>query len=242
MVIPVGDSPNLQYWSEALESVAKQTLTPDSILVVNVVRRANGAVPMLSRNDLNCRHLVYENADLNQITTFEQVKMGFEYCMGQSLEYISVMSANDALAPEKLEAEIDTMRADSRIRVSYPTVKECDDQLGFTNRIRKIARMVTFDTLMQQNFICDCSTVSVPTHREIPFDPQYQRASFWIWWFKIWSRFGPDAFRFHEKSAYLHRDHIGQLSSRPEWIESGKYHINKWLKEWAVENEGRVIA
>lgn len=242
LVIPVGVDPNLQYWSEALESVAHQTLGVDRILVVSVVKKIrNTGVATVGRTDLNQKNIVFECSDDSEVTTFQQVFRGFEFCQGQGLKYVSVMSANDALSPKKLAAEIETLEGDPAIRVSYPTVLECDDQLYSLNRFREIAREVTFNTLIHQNFICDCSTVTLETFREVPFDPGYGRASFWIWWFRIWDRYGSTVFRFHPDSAYHHRDHVGQLSSRKKWIENGKRHINEWLKEWAEANKGRTI-
>lgn len=242
-MIPVGVDPNLQYWSEALDSVAHQTLGVDKILVVNVVKKIkNTGVATVGRTDLNQTSLVYECDGDGDVTTFQQVHRGFEFCRKQGLRYVSVMSSNDALSPRKLAAEIETMEADASVKVSYPTVLECDDQLFPLGRFREIAREVTFNTLIHQNFICDCSTVSLSAFCEVPFSAEYGRASFWIWWFRLWDKYGPAAFRFHPDSAYHHRDHIGQLSSRKKWIEDGKRNINEWLTRWAEANKGRVIA
>lgn len=240
LIIPVGIDPDWRYLSEALESVSIQTIGKDKIIVICVMKkiRANGITTM-GRTDLCVKSIPFYVENDDDVTTTDQVAKGIEFARTLNLEYLSIMSSNDKLGKEKLEEDIRVLSDTPDARVIYPSMIYCDDEMTAGRPIMQ-HDSVTFSNLATGNFLSDMVTFPI-AFTDVPFDPQYQMASFWIWYFRIWEKYGPKGFVHSPKSLYFWRNHSRQLSANKKYLATGKKHINEWLVEFAERNKGRTV-
>jgi hypothetical protein len=159
----------------------------------------------------------------------EQMGMGAQYIFDEwpEIKHSVHTPANDVLEPGFIRDLRRAITADPRVHVSVPDFWYCLDSMEKIRQHRWNDNLNLTD-MMRANFIPDMSMFTRDAYEKVPYDGQYRRASFWIWWIKIFMEFGPFAFSFVRKPLFCWRRHAGQTSGHEDYILDGTVAFTEW--------------
>lgn len=223
-----------RYETGLRDSILNQTGRGDvfDVFVVFVLQEKAGEVHTLQDwSPIENKVVIYNADEFDYPSTFHQVEEGFKHCL--DAEYCMYMTANDTLAPQFLASAMQRMRELSA-KVVYADVLVTDTDLRPTCCDKPEVEFLPFKWFAsgkpKGNPIPDVCLIDCSILELVPFESKWKRASFYIWWFRIWEEFGHLAFGYANTIGCLYRTHPNQLSDNRQWKDEGGLIATRWLR------------
>ena len=234
IIMPSMDTENREYWQAAVDSIADQTFPTKDILLIQVVR-FNTDLPFTRLTHRKIGQVItisYSVKPETPITDMAQMAVGFKRAVADiGVDYIMMTPANDLLGPTIVADYVNALENNPKAMVAY-----CDHVM-FSDAypLRKTFKLhdaIVIEDMTKQNHVPDYSMFRADMYRDIPFDAQYLRVSYWVWWIKVLQKYGPDAFVHVPKPNFHYRwGHEGQTSQDSTYKDEGAAIMTQWLKD-----------
>ena len=212
-----------------MDSLDAQTFPMRDVLLVYVMRHSASSPTPINPKDATIRVLEACYPKDHPPTPMEQMGAGAQYVFDgwPSVKFSVHTPVNDVLEPGFLRELKTAITMDPRVRVSVPDFWYCRNNMEKVSPHRWNDNLNLTD-MMRGNYIPDMSMFTRETYERVPYDPQHRRASFWIWWIKIFMEFGPFAFSFVRKPLFCWRQHTGQTSGHSDYVLDGTKAFTDW--------------
>lgn len=237
IVIPIA-------WDEAKKGTQLEVELRDSLLgqfgrgetfdisPVFVLQEKDGKIHALQDwSKLDTKTVIFNADDFDYPTTFHQAEEGFKHCLDS--EYCMYMTANDVLAPMFIASAIRRMD-ELNAKVVYGDTLYVDPDMNPRQCEKPSKEFLPFEWFRdgkgKTNQIPDVCLLDCSILELVPFEAKYKRASFLIWWYRIWEEFGHLAFAYVNTIGCLYRPHENHLAGQEDWVSEGKVIANRWLE------------
>lgn len=229
MIVPVIETENRQYWREFVDSVEAQTFGAENLLVVYSIRHRKTCPTPINPKGATVRVVETVLPEGHPPTPMEQFGLGAKYVYDEwpSVKYSVHVTANDALEPDFVKELKFAITADDRVHISVPDFWYCKNNMEKV-RTHSWNDNLNLKDMVCGNFIPDMSMFTRQAYEEVPYDTVHRRASFWIWWIKLFMHFGPFAFSFVRKPLFCWRQHTGQTSGHEAYVLDGTECFTAW--------------
>jgi hypothetical protein len=233
IVVPVIETEPRENIEGFCQSVDWEWFDQDRLHVVYVSRHTGDNPPVIPRaKDAMTWVRSYQCGEDKPRSQMEQCEqgLGFVFRNLPEVEHMVVAASGDLLNPDFIKTLRFALTADDKARVSIPDLAYCDADMGNPEAVRMDPKH-TLWKMVQNNMVPDCSMFTRDTYWKLPFEAKYGRSSFWIWWIKMFRRWGGDAFVNVGKPLYHYRFHDKTASSfDEEWVKQGYEQFSAWAR------------
>lgn len=202
------------------------------IEMVFVLQEKAGKVHTLQDwSPLENKVVIYNADEFDYPSTFHQAEEGFKHCLDS--EFCMYMTANDTLAPFFIDSAMRRM-GELSAKVVYADTLIVDASLHPIQCEKPDFEFLPFEWFKggkpRGNPVPDVCLIDCSILELVPFESKWKRASFMIWWFRIWEEFGHLAFGYVNTIGCLYRHHENQASKNDKWRDEGGLIGTRWLK------------
>lgn len=242
VIVPVIETENRTYWREFVKSVEAQTFGAENLLIVYVIRHHKECPTPINPKASTVRVLEMVLPKDHPPTPMEQMGLGAQYIYNEwpDIKYMVHTPANDVLEPTFIQDLKFAITADPRVHISVPDFWYCTKDMVKV-RHHKWNDHLNLPDMMTGNFIPDMSMVTREAYGKVPYDPAHKRASFWIWWIRLFMEYGPFAFSFVRKPLFGWRQHPGQTSGHDDYVLEGTKCFTEWAHSQGLLPDNIVI-
>lgn len=232
VVIPVGGRIDPSEWMMAIRSVVDQDYPLDRIRVIQVIRvDDDNPTPIISTTKPESDLLTFDSASPSGPTTFEQIEIGYRRALNMGCEFVCVCSANDVMEPFKISDEVDALMEHPEAMVAYGDLVIWDhgDDSVFVNC------GFNFDPApgtSYANGLPDICMIRSSALCEIPFCGADGEACNDIMFFRIFEKYGRQAFVKTSRPNYIYRTHEQALSRNIPLHVHGKKRLVSFMNEY----------
>lgn len=234
VVVPIAAGENDRFQRDMMKSLWDQFGRGElfDLAMVRVYQEKGGQISApIDSDGIPCQDLVFNADGFNHPTPFHQAELGFKHCL--DAQFAIYMTANDLMGKYFIASAMERAR-EIQAKVVYGDVLHCDPDMNPMHMYRSEVEFVPItwykDGKGQKNVTPDVSLVDTSILKEIPFDAQYLRGSFMVWWYKIWEEYGPRAFSYVNNVAVLYRKHPGMTSNNQDWVKHGLMLAGGWIQ------------